>query len=334
MGSVLGTPVAAELDTDTRVLAIVGDQSILYGDIAGRVNEHLSKFKGQVPDEEVDKQRDVYIRQLLPRYVETKMLYLDMLRKVPAGKFPEIEQDIFRQYHENELPKLIKDAGFETPAQLDAYLRGFGSSISKLQRSFLEQALAHEAMRSNVQVHKEVSHDELLTYYREHAEDFAFQARARWERIMISKAQVLDPQEARGTLGKLGNEVLRGAPFDAVAKRGSHGPNANEGGKYDWTTRGSLRSEEIEELIFTIPTGKLSRVIEDEDGFHIIRVIERVDAGMEKFADVQDTIREKIREQRRDEQVQAYVDRLRNETYIWLADGAPDNEVARATFQE
>ena len=57
------------------------------------------------------------------------------------------------------------------------------------------------------------------------------------------------------------------------------GPTSHEGGRYDWTTKGSLVSDVIDQAIFSLPVGKLSRILEDEKGFHIVRVIEREDCG-------------------------------------------------------
>ena len=320
-----------ELEPSSRVLAIVGDQSILYGDIAGQINEMLAPYEGQVPEEALQVQREALVQRFLPRVVDNKLLFLDLLRKVPPDKMPEIEQDIFKQYNETQLPKLLKETGLQTAAELDDYLRGMGSSLAKQQRLFLEHVMRNEAVRTHVKVDKEVSHEEMLEYYREHVVDFQFEAKSRWERLMVYKSNFDSPAAAHQALVQMGNEVLGGAPFDAVARRSSQGPNAATGGQYDWTTRGSLRSQQIDELIFTLPPGKLSRIVEDEEGYHILRVVERIDAGKQPFAEAQDTIKDKIREKRFDQQADEYLERLRKETYVWTAfDNA--QPVTQATF--
>lgn len=316
-------PIRGELEKGTRLLAIVGDQSILYGDIAGQINEMLAPYEGQVPEEELNAQKELLIQRLLPRIVDNKILYLDFLRQIPGDRLPEIEQQIFQEYNKKRLPKVLEETGLQTAAELDEYLRSRGSSLAKQQRLFLEQVMRHEAVRANVEIDKEVSHEEMVTYYREQGADFEFQARARWEQLMVCKSKCASHAEAHQALVDMGNEVLRGAPLDAVARRGSQGPNAAEGGQYDWTNQGSLVSEQIDQLIFALPVGKLSRIVESDDGYHIIRVIERVDAGKQTFAEAQEKIKEKINERRFEEQVDAYLARLREETYVWMATDEP-----------
>ena len=76
-------------------------------------------------------------------------------------------------------------------------------------------------------------------------------------------------------------------------------------------------SHVLDDAIFSLPVGVMSKILQDDDGFHIVRVIERKDAGRTSFVDAQGGIREKIQETRRDAEVKEYLERLKNETYVW-----------------
>jgi parvulin-like peptidyl-prolyl isomerase len=102
-----------------------------------------------------------------------------------------------------------------------------------------------------------------------------------------------------------------------VAKKHSEAPSASDGGQYDWVTRGSLASQVLDEAIFTLPTNKLSPILEDDRGFHIIRVLERQDARRTDFVSAQEEIREKLKKEKIQQQVTAYVDRLKTKTRVW-----------------
>ncbi|MEE2826952.1 MAG: peptidyl-prolyl cis-trans isomerase, partial [Planctomycetota bacterium] len=91
---------------------------------------------------------------------------------------------------------------------------------------------------------------------------------------------------------------------------------SSEGGIHDWTNRGSLVSKELDEAIFTLPIGVLSDVIETSRGFHIVRVIERTDAGTKAFRDAQVGIREKLVAERQAKTVQEHMKKLRKEIPI------------------
>ena len=51
----------------------------------------------------------------------------------------------------------------------------------------------------------------------------------------------------------------------------------------------------LDEAIFTLPLNRLSEIIEDDRGVHIVRVLERTEGGHQSFESVQDSIREKIK---------------------------------------
>jgi parvulin-like peptidyl-prolyl isomerase len=124
----------------------------------------------------------------------------------------------------------------------------------------------------------------------------------------------------------MGNDVLRGAPFAEVAKLRSHGPTRFDGGIYDWTTKGSLVSKVLDEAIFGLPVGSMSQILEDENGYHIVRVIERVDAGRKEFLEAQTEIRKKLRDQDIERQTKEFVEKMKSRTPVWtIFDDQPGN---------
>jgi hypothetical protein len=60
-------------------------------------------------------------------------------------------------------------------------------------------------------------------------------------------------------------------------------------------------------------------ILESEEGFHIVRVLERKEAGRKPFTEVQGEIRERLKEQRFHEGVDQYLAKLRREARIWTA---------------
>ena len=66
---------------------------------------------------------------------------------------------------------------------------------------------------------------------------------------MVRPTEFPSERDALKALADMGNAVLRGAPLDVVARRRSQGPRAEQGGKYDWTTQGSLASEVLDEAV-------------------------------------------------------------------------------------
>lgn len=313
-----------------QIIAWVGDQAIQVGDVMPLVEQvmapRLAELDPKVVEQQkdqIEQQKEKLMRQALDSAIQTKLLYLDFLRTIPADKKKEILPNITKraeeQFYEKQMPEAMKKAEVETSMELDAKLREFGSSLERQKQSFVERAMGQSVISQKVNYEPEITHQAMLDYYRAHLADYDLPAKARWEKVTVRLDRFNSKQEAWAALGNMGNEVLRGAPLHAVAQRQSQGVDAPEGGYHDWTERGSLASEVIDQAIFTLPAGRLSERLEDNEGFHIVRVIERTEAGRVPFEVAQVEIKETLRKQRVREQINEYVDKLKQQIPIWTA---------------
>jgi hypothetical protein len=144
-------------------------------------------------------------------------------------------------------------------------------------------------------------------------------ARARWEQLTATLDKFPSKEAARAALMQWGDEVWRGVPFAQVAKTRSQGYAAQEGGLNDWTTQGSLRSAALDRALFGLPVGALSQIIEDEDGFHIVRVVEREERRTIPFIEVQSQIKDKLQTGDKQTLMSEYVAELRKRTPVQTA---------------
>ncbi len=311
-----------------QIIAWVGDQPIQVGDVMPMVEQimapHLAELDPKVVEQQktqIDQQKDKLMKQALESSIQTKLLYLDFLRSIPDDKkkemLPKITSRAEEQFAEKQLPEAMKKAKVETQAELDAKLREYGSSLARQRQSFVEKALGQSVLSQKINYEPEITHQAMLDYYYAHAQDYELPARARWEKLTVRFDRFASKQEAWAGLGNMGNEVLRGAPLNAVAQRLSQGVDAPEGGYHDWTTRGSLASEVIDQALFSLPVGHLSERLEDSEGFHIVRVVERTEAGRVPFEQAQVDIKETLRKENVKSQITAYVAKLKQEIPVW-----------------
>lgn len=325
VASVAPNQTSAKEFEAAKIVARVGDQVVLAGDLFGQINQFLHDRLKEVPEaqralltpEVLAERRWDLMKQLLPQMIDGKLIYLDFLRSIPADRLPDIQDSLYQAFDEQRLPQLIEKAKVETAADLDGLLRSFGSSLGQQRRTFAEQLAAMQWQQRNATSNKEVSHDDLVKYYQEHIDDYQIRAKCRWEQLSAHDSETFTRSASRKLIAEMGNEVFRGAAFAAVAKKSSHGFTSEDGGAFDWTNKDSLRSEPINESLFTLPVGYLSKIIEDDMGCHIIRVIERQEESVVPFAEVQGSIRKKIREGRSKAAMEDYVASLRDEFPVW-----------------
>lgn len=310
-----------------QIVARVDGQIVLASDVLWQVEQLLEANRDRIPPDQLEEARNALLRQQVMGLIDTKMIYANFRQKVPAENLPTIEENLRKPFEEQEVPRLVKMLELNDRTELDALLRQSGTSLDDLRRQFNERTIAGEWLRQMVPKPREATHEEMLEYYNEHKQDFTFPAQVKWEEVMIRFDRIGgDRATAWREITGLGNEVwknvsqqpgLRGAVFTQIAKEKSHGFTASTGGQHDWTTKGALRSEEINEALFTLQVGQLSNVIETDQGFHIVRVLDRKEAGSTPFTEAQSQIREELKKDQQKGLVQAEVEKLRKTSRVW-----------------
>jgi parvulin-like peptidyl-prolyl isomerase len=222
---------------------------------------------------------------------------------------------------------LMKQLDVKSPAELERELTRLGSSVSDVRQSFYEKAIASEWLRTKIKVNEEVSPDEMLEFYQTHASNYEEPLRVRWEELVVRKSRFASPAQAYAEIALLGNEVwqraaarpnFRGPAFAEVAQARSDGFTAKDkGGEQPWTTKGALAIKVLDEALFSLQVGQMSPILETDDAFYIVRVLERKEAGRKPFTEVQAKIREDLKRERFRLAADKYLDQLRREARLW-----------------
>lgn len=360
----------ARIYKEGEIIAIVGNQHVLYGDVEGKANQQIELYLKQIKSPEQRKQieqnREIVFqqafRQTLNSIVETKIFYQEFERELKgkakdkaAEARREMDRKVRKRFEENlmkarakiekgnkaeieelnkqdpfipRLATLMIDKQIESLGDLDIELRRMGSSLEKEIRGYGELMLGQSLFQTRVNFKPDVSYLEMLEYYKAHPEKYAVPAKAKWEHLMVKFSSYPSKEEAWKKIADMGNKVFFGAPFDAVARDFSEDTTKSKGGLHDWTNQGVLASNKLDNALFTLELNKLSQIIEDERGFHIIRVLERKEAGFIPFTEAQVDIKDAIANQKRQNSYKEFVADLKSRTKIWTIYDAQD-ELAR-----
>ncbi len=223
------------------------------------------------------------------------------------------------------LPSLMNAFEVDNAQDLERQLTAFGTSVTDRKEAYVEKAIAQTWVQEQVDVDKP-TYVQLSEYYEEHLEDYAFPTQARWEELTVRFENHPNRQAAKQKLAEAGNivwqRVLQNPEesepiFADVAVKFSEAYNAKDGGMNDWTTQGALRDHALDNALFTLPVGSLSPIIETDAAYHIVRVVERRQAGHTPFAEVQDAIRDALMNADFRAKTEALITKLRRETRIW-----------------
>ena len=300
-----------------QILAKVGSDIILAGEVLPLIDKAMEENKDKIPESQWEATRKALIQQAIESRVQYKLICADVKRSLPPEGLEHVQRLFGERFDDHEIPDRLKKANLASRLELERELDKIGSSLEREKQLYVERSLAMKWVDENVRNTEEITHDDMLDYYRENQKDFEHPGRARWEQFTMRFSGHPNKAEAFAALARMGNEVLDGRPFADVAKEYSEGTTARDGGARDWTTQASLRSKELDRAIFGLPVGKLSQIIEDEQGLHIIRVTEREDQSRTPFTEAQVEIKEKIRQARRQQQFVEFTERLKSEIPVW-----------------
>jgi uncharacterized protein YeeX (DUF496 family) len=333
MGDGRREPLASDPGTPcegAEILARVGNDVILARELSMGIAEIRANNKDKPASVLEPAIREILKKRLEPR-VEEKLVCQDAQRKIPKEHFTKILNSFDADYEKKMLPELMKNANVGSRRELEQKLRDAGISLEIYKRAYIEGILAHEWLKAEIKVDEEISYDQIEAYYREHAAEFIVHPPlARWEQLMVRTSSFPSGEAAHAALAEMGNQVLDGASLAEVAKARSQGSTADKGGLHDWTDEHNLASKVLDEAIFTLPIGRLSPILEDEQGFHIVRVLQRQPIAMKPFDDAQVDIKKKIKAQRKVDAKNRFVAKIREQTAVWTAF---DNDRGPATAQ-
>lgn len=311
------------------LLAIVGNSPILLGELMPKVDERLAQVaKGdisKIPPEQLKVVRLKLLRSLLTQTIQTKMLGHAFLMTQVGSSSTEQRRDAQsriaaqarKAFYEGEVPRMLKQLEVNSIQEVDAKLREQGSSLKALEHEYQDKMLGAVYIQKLIPRDPEVTLNELQRYYSAHRDEFDNPARARWEQLTVLFENFPSRQDADRAIREMGREVYYGGNMQSVAKERSQEPFGKTGGVHDWTRRGSLASKPLEEQIFSLPLDHLSDIIEDSEGLHIVRVLERKEAGMTPLAEVQDGIRKKIRQQKMADAEKKVLENLHRDVPVW-----------------
>ena len=300
------------------LVAVVGEEPVLVGDLFPP-NKLTAKILGH-------SQFELQLRKELMEVVTRKSLAQKFLNDKVSGKPVKDRADAKKQmntqtakiFHQKWKPMQMEKMKCESDLEFEEKLAEAGKTLQSMMRDFAENTWAQEHVREKVPETPNVELSELSDYFNDHIDDYKRSARVRFQMLSADFAKFPTKEAAYKAIADMGNQILLGgAPFAAVAKRQSTGLGASDGGLFDWTNQGELKSKEIDKAIFENPVKGLSQIIENSSGYHIVEVLEREQARTQTFAEVQADIRKKRVEQKASKLRNDFIKKVREETPIW-----------------
>ena len=229
------------------------------------------------------------------------------------------------------LDEMRKDMHMDSMEDLEKAATSQGISYEDFKQNLKNQIITQQVISREVGSRMNVSKEELQQFYDEHKSQMEQPEQIRLSELLIAgkkdKAPPADEQQelaaARAKADDLLGQIRKGAAFDEIARKNSDGPTAAQGGDLGYFKRATL-AKELEDKTFAMKPGEVSEVIQTKQGFVILKVTEHQQAGVPPLSAIEPKVQEAIYMQKLQPALRAYLQKLREDAYIKIADGYVD----------
>ncbi len=262
-------PAALPID---RVVAIVGDQPLLWTDVLTAINQRRAQGL-KIPTDSA--QQSALGRTVLGELIDEEILVqkakemkLEVVDAEVASAADRQIKGIRSQFKSDEEYRTeLRNAGLGSPEEYRKSL------IEQYHRQQLQQKAFAELRKRAKPVN--VTEEEVTAAFERSRADLQKRpATVTFRQIIVAPhASPAAQAKARARAESLLVEIRKGGDFEQIAKRESMDPGTKAlGGDLGWNRRGSGLVPEFEAMMFALRPGEVSPVIQTAFGYHIIRV--------------------------------------------------------------
>jgi parvulin-like peptidyl-prolyl isomerase len=220
-------------------------------------------------------------------------------------------------------------------AAFDSQLKFLGTTPETLLAKWTEALTGQEVLKRELKI--VITDQEAKQFYDENPTEFDFPEMVRARHILISTS---DPQT--GAEISAGQKTARLEKAQTVLKRARAGEDfamlalafsndiASRGRGGEYTFKRGQMPREVEAAAFSMQANQISDIVTSTNGYHIIKLIEKLPAHKLKLADAMADIKSALTQRAIQEQFSEYIGRLREEAGVDIlnenlkSDATPD----------
>src|SRR5258708_38603115 len=206
--------------------------------------------------------------------------------------------------------------------KLESAVTKEGLNWDDFKNNIRNKLLTQEVIRREVGSHITIGRDDAMKYYEAHKKHFVKPEQVALRPIEISTdaKKESDLDDLKKKADELLPRIKDGEDFATLAKRFSDGSTAQQGGSLGVYKRGEL-SKQLEDQVFAMKKNQLTDVIETKQGYLILQVLARYEAGERPFEKVENEIMDHLYSERMEPALREYLKTLREQSYVVVKHG-------------
>ncbi len=304
-GSDNGQPPTALTGEPTKVVAQVGADKITLAEVTRVVQAwRMGRFREvdpNAPEGELQK-------KAVDNLVDQKLLMQAAKEKGLLASEDQVDAAL----------QQIKSR-FPDEATFNQALQQQGVTETDVKDGFRSDMTIRHFIEATFMDTVKVTPDQAKSYFDTHPQEFGRPEMVHARHILITVAPDASPvldKEARDRADKALARVRHGEDFGKVASEVSEDPSSKpQGGEMPFFARGQMVAP-FDSVAFAMAPGDVSSLVKTQFGYHIIKVEEKRPAGTFEFDQVADQLFQKLRQDRTDDHVKAFLEAQKKKTKV------------------
>jgi parvulin-like peptidyl-prolyl isomerase len=249
-------------------------------------------------------------REALDDLIGVELLWQDAQRRGIAAEPADVDQALTAERE-----------GF---GSREAFVRGIerrGHDEASYRLHVHRMLAADRVAQEVVQLTVRIGEADIAAFYDANPRHFKRPEKVRARHMLVAVAAGAEPsrkRQARQRIEALLQRVRAGEDFEALARQHSEAATRSWGGELDVFGRGE-QAKPIEDAAFALEPGAVSRVVETAEGFHIVKLEERISGRSVSLDAARDAIRDYLLRTRGKEAIAAHIQTLRANAQVQVA---------------
>src|SRR3990172_7058389 len=230
--------------------------------------------------------------------------------KITKSFFDSLVGTIPSSYRNKEGNKKLLDKIIETKtfAQEARRLKLDEAPQTKAEIQIMTDQVLQKSYMKQLMDQIKIGDDEIKSYYTQNKDKYKQEEQVRARHILVKTEE-----EAKA----IAEELKTGKDFAELAKEKSTCPSSRRGGDLDWFGKGQM-APEFEKAAFALQKGQVSDIVHTDFGYHIIKLDDRKEAGLQPFEEVSDRIKSELMQQKFKDKIVETEEKLKKELNVQI----------------
>jgi parvulin-like peptidyl-prolyl isomerase len=222
---------------------------------------------------------------------------------------------------DDEMNKYVEGvkSSYKSEDEFNNALKTIGDTIDDFKIKIKDNMILRKYLTMEFYSKVQIQDNEMEKFYSENEDFFYSQEKLNASHILFNK-------EDKEAAEKIREELANGKNFADMAKIYSQCPSKEKGGELGLFTQGQMVPE-FEKAAFALNPGEISKLVETQFGYHIIKLNSRQDPYKLNYEDVKETIKKQMVEKEVNENLKVKINELREHADITFDKAIMDSKM-------